>query len=447
MRCNCFQSIIATWILAAVAYAAESPVSFRNEIAPILESNCLACHGTKKAEGGYRVDSYDELLKPGDSGEIPIADNPMDPSELIRRITCEDEFERMPVDSDPLTAEQIALFTRWVVEGAKFDGDDSSQPLALVIPPPAYGSPPEHYPHAMPITALTFSPDGHMLISSGYHEVLVWDINDGSLQRRIPNIGQRVFALSFSSDGETLAIGCGEPGRSGEVRLIDFAKGEVSAVISRTSDVVVDLEFCPGKAELAVASADGLIRIIDTDTSKEIRTVASHADWVTSVTWSDDGTLLASSSRDKSAKVFDAASGDLVSSYLGHKDSVRDVSILPGNNQVVSVGADKKLHRWNIADNKKVAEVALGSDGHAIVRYGEQLLIPCADGRLSQIDLTKNQIARQYKGHTDWVLSVARQPGTVDPANQVLASGSFNGEVKLWNAAKGTVIRGWIAKP
>lgn len=433
--------------MAAVASGAETSVSFRSDIAPILLDSCLACHGAKKAEGGYRVDSYEELFKAGDSGEVPIAANSSDPSELVRRIQCEDDSERMPAESDPLSAEQISLIQKWVAEGSRFDGEDPAQELAMVIPPPTYASPPEHYAHPLPITALEFSPDGKSVISGGYHELIVWSIEDGSLLRRIPNVGQRVFALAFSPEGSTLAVGCGEPGKSGEVRLLDFATGEVEAVVARSSDVVLDIAYRPGTMELAVASADSSIRIIDTQSLKEIRSFASHADWVTAVSWSDDGKLLVSSSRDKSAKVYDGTSGELLSSYLGHGDIVRGVSILPDNNQAVSVGADKKLHRWNIADNKKVAEVGLGSDASKIVRKGGSLLVPCADTRLLLIDLQSNKVSKEFNGHGDWVLSVTSQPSVSDPANEVLASGSFDGEVRLWKATETAPIRSWTARP
>lgn len=447
MRCHTYLTILAIGMMTAVARGDESPVSFRRDIAPILQDSCMACHGAKKAEGGYRVDSYEELLKAGDSGEVPVAANPSDPSELVRRIVCEDESERMPAESEPLSAEQIALFQKWVSQGAKFDGDNPGQELALVIPPPTYPAPPEHYAHPVPITAVAFSPDGKSVISGGYHELVVWDVEKGNLVRRIPNVGQRVFALSFSPDAMLLAVGCGEPGKSGEVRLLDFATGEVKAVVARTGDVVLDIAFRPGTSELAVASADSSIRIVEIQTLKEIRTIASHADWVTSVTWSDDGKLLASSSRDKSAKVYDGATGDLLSSYLGHKESVRGVSILPDNTQVVSVGADNKLHRWNVSDNKTIAKVGLGSDGSKIIRHGDSVLVPCADTRLLSIDLKTNKVAQEYKGHADWVLSTSLLPGVSEPASQVLASGSFDGEVKLWKVADASLLRGWTAKP
>ncbi|PQO25616.1 hypothetical protein C5Y96_22605 [Blastopirellula marina] len=447
MSCYTYFSIVALTVMSATAHGADSPVSFRSDIAPILQDSCLACHGAKKAEGGYRVDSYEELLKAGDSGEVPVAANPNDPGELVRRIICEDESERMPAESEPLSAEDVALFQKWVAEGAKFDGENPGQELALVIPPPTYPAPPEHYAHPVPLTAVAFSPDGKAVISGGYHELIIWNVENGTLVKRIPNVGQRVFALSFSPDAKTLAVGCGEPGRSGEVRLIDFVTGEVKAVVARTGDVVLDIAFRPGTSELAVASADSSIRIVDIQTLKEIRTIASHADWVTSVTWSDDGKLLASSSLDKSAKVYDGSSGDLISSYLGHKESVRGLSILPGNTQIVSVGADKKLHRWNISDNKKVAEVGLGSDGSKIIRQGDIVLVPCADMRLVSIDLKSNKVAQEFKGNADWVLSTAWLSGVSEPANQMVASGSFDGELKLWKASDASLVRGWTAKP
>ncbi len=428
--------------------ASTISVSFRSQIAPILLDNCLACHGAKKAEGGYRVDNYEELLKAGDSGEPPIATSADQESELLRRIVCDDESERMPAESEPLSPAEIDLIKHWLASGGKFDGEDASQPLSLVIPPVHYADPPEMYANAIPITATVFSPDGKLVITGGYHELLIWDMESAQLVRRIKNLGQRVLALAFSPDGQTLAVGCGEPGRSGEVRLIDFTSGEVKSVVGRTNDVVLDLAYRPGRNELAIASADSTIRIVSLESLESVRTIASHADWVTAVAWSDDGTRLASASRDKSAKVYDGDTGELIASYLGHGAAVRGVSVLSENKQIVSVGADNKLHRWDVEGATKVAEVALGGEGYKIVRSGTDLFIPCSDQRLLQINLSDNKIVREYKGHLDWVLTACYQPSVTGEENAaLLASGSFDGELRIWNTSDSTLIRNWSGKP
>ena len=61
------QTICVVSLLPAFANAQEA-ASFKADIAPILINNCLACHGPKKAEGGYRVDTFERFLREGDSG-------------------------------------------------------------------------------------------------------------------------------------------------------------------------------------------------------------------------------------------------------------------------------------------------------------------------------------------------------------------------------------------
>ncbi len=47
-------------------------VSFAHDLAPVLQQKCLACHGPEKQQGGYRLDSFEWLLKAGDNGEAPV---------------------------------------------------------------------------------------------------------------------------------------------------------------------------------------------------------------------------------------------------------------------------------------------------------------------------------------------------------------------------------------
>lgn len=424
---------------SAPAAAADAKSSFIAQVAPILQDNCVSCHSAKKAEGGYRLDTFHELMQPGDSATATIVAKQADASLLLQRLISADPSERMPPESPPLSAEKVEAIRAWINSGADFDGKDPKQLLGLVTPPAKYPAPPASYP-AVPITAICFTSDGTQVIVGGYHELTVWDANTGQLVRRIPNIGQRSFAIALSPDGKTLAVACGEPGRSGEVRMVDWATGEVTSVVARSVDVILDVAFRPGRDEIGVAAADHSVRIINYRNGELVRAYSSHADWVTAVAFSADGNKLVSASRDKSAKVFDLESGQMLINYAGHGLPVRGVAFTADGAQVVSVGDDKKLHRWNVADAKKIAEVGMDGEAFHVARVDNFVYVPSASRRVLKIDLASNQVASAFTGHDDWALSVTIA------ADGRIASGSSNGAAKV-HMPDGKELSGWIAAP
>ena len=73
-------------------------VDFNREVRPILAKNCFACHGQDEAKRakGLRLDRREAAVKPLKSGETAIVPGDPDSSELILRVTEEDETLRMP---------------------------------------------------------------------------------------------------------------------------------------------------------------------------------------------------------------------------------------------------------------------------------------------------------------------------------------------------------------
>lgn len=430
--------------LAVAAQGARAePVSFRKEIAPILLDNCLACHGPKKAEGGYRVDAFERAAKAGDSETPAITAKELDRSELYRRLTTDDASERMPLEGEPLPGDKIELVKRWIEEGAAFDGGDPKAPLASIVPPPVHPDPPAAYRNRLPVTALAFSPDGSQLMVAGYHELTVWNASDGQLIKRLKNIGQRTHAIASSPDGKILAVGGGTPGRLGEVRLFAPESGELVRVVGTTSDLNLDLAFNPQGDRLAVAAADGVIRVFETATGAEQLTITSHSDWVYAIAWSADGTKLASASRDKTAKVFDSKTGELLVTFSGHGVAVKGVAFHPDGAEVFSAGSDNKIQRWKVADGAKTADVA--GFGHEVYKFttgGGFFFAGSADKTIRQFELASHKELRKFEGHQDWVLATAFHPGT-----QRIASGGHDGEVRIWNAEDGKPLVTFLAAP
>ncbi len=93
--------------------------AFADVIRPALATTCLSCHGPEKSKGGLRLDTYELLIKGGSDGPVLNANAP-EASELLRRINlpATDEKHMPPAGRPPLTADQVALLTWWVKEGA-----------------------------------------------------------------------------------------------------------------------------------------------------------------------------------------------------------------------------------------------------------------------------------------------------------------------------------------
>jgi Protein of unknown function (DUF1549)/Protein of unknown function (DUF1553)/Planctomycete cytochrome C len=96
-------------------------VQFSRDIRPILNQNCVACHGGVRQKNGVSFIFREEALGKGKSGRPTIVPGDPDGSEFMARLTSKDPEARMPYHAPPLPPQQIALLRRWIKEGAKWE--------------------------------------------------------------------------------------------------------------------------------------------------------------------------------------------------------------------------------------------------------------------------------------------------------------------------------------
>lgn len=108
-------------------------VSFSKDIAPVLMENCNGCHiAGRQASGNLRMDTFAQLLRGGDSGEIITGSN-ANQSLLVKKLKGE-VGQRMPAGGrPPLTEAQISLISTWIREGATFDGPTPTTNIEVVV--------------------------------------------------------------------------------------------------------------------------------------------------------------------------------------------------------------------------------------------------------------------------------------------------------------------------
>jgi hypothetical protein len=87
-------------------------------VQPVLQQNCVSCHGPEKSKGGLRLDSFAGLTKGGKSGPVMAAGKSAD-SELIKRIHLPlTDDDHMPPDGKPQpNPEDVALLQWWIDTG------------------------------------------------------------------------------------------------------------------------------------------------------------------------------------------------------------------------------------------------------------------------------------------------------------------------------------------
>ncbi|WP_090994800.1 PSD1 and planctomycete cytochrome C domain-containing protein [Pedobacter insulae] len=108
--------------------ALPESVSYNFHIRPILSDKCFNCHGPDGShrQAGLRLDLADSAYAPlkETKGAFALVPGKPELSELFRRISSKDTSYVMPTPEShlgTLTDYQIALFKKWIKQGAKYE--------------------------------------------------------------------------------------------------------------------------------------------------------------------------------------------------------------------------------------------------------------------------------------------------------------------------------------
>src|SRR5262249_10840194 len=157
---------------------------------------------------------------------------------------------------------------------------------------------------------LAFTPDNKKLVVGGHHELTVWDIDSGKLEKRLRTRCRRQLAMVFLPDGK-LAVAGGRPGEEGDVCVYNLDggtpkqengvsfldgvndKGVLVARLLVSDDEVLCLALSPdGKKLASGGSQDRTVNVWDisagADKAKLEQSIENHADWVFAVAFGPD---------------------------------------------------------------------------------------------------------------------------------------------------------------
>src|SRR5207253_3871094 len=101
-------------IVVLTSIMGRKPIDFTTQVKPIINKNCITCHGGVRQKSNFSLLFREEALAKNKSGKPAIIPGDADNSEMIKRLTNNDPEERMPFKHDPLSKKDIDIIRQWI---------------------------------------------------------------------------------------------------------------------------------------------------------------------------------------------------------------------------------------------------------------------------------------------------------------------------------------------
>jgi WD40 repeat protein len=276
------------------------------------------------------------------------------------------------------------------------------------------------------IDVIAWSPKGDYLASSsraGY--VNIWQPGTGAMIHSIRSNTPFTFDLDWSQDGELLASGSIEGPQIWRARSGDLVHSRGETRPGSTFAVA----FSPDGSLLA-ASNNQKLELLDSLSWRSIAQLEGHTGNITCTAFSRNGELLASGGENEGAVfLWDTQTCELRLRLQGRSHQI-DCLAFSRNGEMLATAAENSIDIWDTQSWSAVTTIQhpapiLGID----FSPGDGLIAVASGTQVTTYETFYWQARNVFSGHSRQVNSVL-----FSPQGDLLASGSLDGTIVLWNA-------------
>lgn len=268
-------------------------------------------------------------------------------------------------------------------------------------------------PAQYPCKDVAFSPDGRVLACPIDHTVYLWDVFAQIALQPLKGHRKGVESIAFTPDGKTLVTAAGE---FGVTHFWEIATGTEHFLPLEIGQHIYAIAYSPDGQLLALGAynRDGTIWILDVATGKVIRKLTGPHFQVTSLAFSADGKVLASKFQTQTI-LWDPATGRELRRFEASNMSVSDAALSPDGKTVADADLLQGLIRlWDVSTGKEERRLEGHQRGAYAVAFSPNGKILASGGARDKTvrlwDLEKGEEFQSMQGHQGWIRFVAFSP-------------------------------------
>ena len=282
--------------------------------------------------------------------------------------------------------------------------------------------------HAQGVQHLAFNPTGDQLLTvGGDHRACIWNVASSELYDRFTGHTAPVQSGAWSPTGELVVTA----DRSGSVCIWDPKSCELLIRWQTSNSPLNSVAWSPDGKWIVTGGNDRLLRVWDAATGSLKHEIPGHADRVMALDFNKNTQVLASCGPEKKVLLWDIESGTQLAALEGHQGWVSDVRWSPDGERLASSSADRSAIIWDIKNRTPALRLDARSQGMKCVTWnsdGSQIATGGDDQTTRIWSAIDGSLQRTLIGHS-------REVGAID-WSRTLATGSVDGEVRLWTDGK-----------
>ncbi|MEM6473367.1 MAG: c-type cytochrome domain-containing protein [Planctomycetota bacterium] len=326
--------------LNCVPVVAED-VSYVDDVVPILETYCTACHTEDDPEGGLVLTDFAAMMSGGESG-LAVTSGVPSSSRLLLMAAGKLEPVMPPDGEEGPNDAELEILAKWIEQGAK--GPDGEMPIKKMLRTPTI-EPATESP--LPLTAIASSSDASVTARASFGRISLKIRDSDDVFIEDTDLG-KVNALAFSPDDSSIAAASGLTGAYGRVAIYDVKSGELKQELLARGDIFYSVAFHPTRPIIAAAGYDRIIRLWNVSDGQLTTELRGHNGAIFDLAFSPDGLVLASACADETVKLWSVQSGDRLDTLGQPEGEVYAVAFSMGGKQLVAASADNRVRVWQL---------------------------------------------------------------------------------------------------